>query len=68
MSLFAVPQDNLLTLHRLHYETSRIIKSPDNAITCAHSLNTNKNLNHDMLPEVKYLSENIKRSKVVLKK
>ena len=53
MNLFRVPKDNMLTLYRLHYEISKVIKSPDNVISYAHPMNSSRKVNYILLPEGK---------------
>ena len=66
MNLFSAPKDNMLTLDRMHFETSRLLKDKDNNITYAHPLNTHKKLNYECVPEGNSRPAKVKNTNVII--
>ena len=46
MNLFSVPKDNILMLHSLHFETSKLLKDNNNNVTYTHSINPSFNIKY----------------------
>ena len=56
LHMFNVPLDNEATLHRLHYDMSKIIMSKNNVVEHEHPKNTDKKVKLIMLNEGKGFS------------
>ena len=66
-NLFKMPKEIMLTLHRLYFEISRLLKDKHNNITCTHPLRTCKKLNHACVLGGNIRSTHIKKIKVIIK-
>ena len=65
MSLFGVPKNNLLTLHCLHFEISKLLKDDNDNATHTQPINPIFNANHTLILEGNYRLAQLKKSKII---